>query len=702
MRISTHIIIFILIAVTGGVALVMIIGEGLRSAAAKEQSSGRLSSDFQRVEILATDSADLLRVTDILSSESSGVLTIVNQVMDRCQQDLSELSQSDMFAQSSIIQEVVSRYEVLAGRIVQVASWNGHDATAQQTPQGADDPTAGFDLDDLFAAEADRHGVRREIDPDLLAAFDAAAASYLESLSRLRSEALSTAEYEEQQVARCWRLTVFTIIASFIGYIILIVAAYRWVANSLVLPVENLAAACQQAIEEDAAFVLGETGPVEVRAMTAAFGQLIHSLESKVSQRTAALEEQHQELEIAKQGAEIASRSKSEFLANMSHEIRTPMTAILGYADLLMDPDPSVVDYQDCIDTIRRNGKHLLMIINDILDLSKIEAGKMTVERINCSPHEILADVHSLMRVRADGKGLKLGVECLGPIPRTIQSDPVRLRQILINLVGNAIKFTEHGGIRITAKLGNAPDADTPQIRFEVIDTGIGMTQGQIDKIFNPFSQANTSTTRKFGGTGLGLTISKQFAEMLDGDIAIMSTPEQGTSFVVTVATGPLDGVEMIEGSNEMVVRAKQAGATTHNISGKPLDKTRILLAEDGPDNQRLITFILKKWGASVSLAESGKIALDKAIEAWKDDKPFDVILMDMQMPEMDGYTATRKLRKQGYKGPIIALTAHAMAQVRQMCLDAGCDNYATKPIDKDKLLATIQQHLPCQTSNAA
>jgi len=409
------------------------------------------------------------------------------------------------------------------------------------------------------------------------------------------------------------------------------------------------------------------------------------------------------DLEKARSIAETAAQSKSEFLANMSHEIRTPMTAILGFTDLLMDSGHSPADAHSTINTIRRNGEHLLTIINDILDMSKIESGKMAVEKISCSPHQILFDAASLMRVRAHDKGLKLGIECLGPIPNTIQSDPTRLRQILINLLGNAIKFTESGGIRVTVKMGDDPRSVNPHLRFEVIDTGIGMTEKQIDRLFKPFTQADSSTTRKFGGTGLGLTISKVFTELLGGHISVKSTPGESTSFVVTIATGPLDGVEMVEKSIDSIVHElEKDNETVEDTSRKSLDKTRILLAEDGPDNQRLISFHLKKWGALVTLANNGQIAMGKALEAWRDDKPFDVILMDMQMPVMDGYAAVTQLRKEGYKGPIIALTAHAMDSDRQKCIDAGCDDFATKPINKAEMLATIQQHLSSHTARAA
>ena len=387
--------------------------------------------------------------------------------------------------------------------------------------------------------------------------------------------------------------------------------------------------------------------------------------------------------------AEGANRAKSEFLANMSHEIRTPMTAILGFSDVLLGNLEGEGNISAAT-TIKRNGEYLLELINDILDLSKIEAGKLEIERIACSPGNVVGDVASLMRVRAEAKGLPLQVEYVGGIPQTILSDPTRLRQILINLVGNALKFTESGSVRLVTRRVQS-NAEPPRLRVDVIDTGIGMTREQASRLFQPFTQADASTTRKFGGTGLGLTISKRLAEMLGGDITISSSPGEGSTFSVTVETGPLDDVPMLENVTEAGVqreeKAKTATAPTLDLN------YRILLAEDGPDNQRLISFVLKKAGAKVTLAENGLIAHDKAREARETGEPFDVILMDMQMPIMDGYTATGKLREAGYTGPIIALNANAMAGDDEKCFQAGCDGYATKPIDRKKLFATIAGH---------
>jgi PAS domain S-box-containing protein len=422
-------------------------------------------------------------------------------------------------------------------------------------------------------------------------------------------------------------------------------------------------------------------------------------------QYTIALESEKMAMEEFYEAAESMTRAKSEFLANMSHEIRTPMTAILGYADLLAAElhDP---EHLESLGIIRSNGDHLLTIINDILDLSKIEAGKLQIDRQPCSPAAIAAEVISLLRVRASGKGLSLKLEFDGPLPEAISTDPIRLRQILLNLVGNAIKFTETGEVRVVVRLAHR-HGSKPELVCEVIDTGIGMTAAQIENLFQPFQQAEASTSRTFGGTGLGLAIAKRLAEMLGGAIAVASQPARGSTFVLTVDPGPLDGTALLDQPGDAIAAAKANPALTNR---QPRLNCRILLAEDGVDNRRFISFLLSKAGARVTGVENGQKALEMALatfHGWgrRQDDPhetFDVILMDMQMPVMDGYTATRRLRNEGYIGPIIALTAHAMADDRQKCLDAGCDDYATKPIEPVKLMSTITQAIEKSSHRAA
>ncbi|MBN2473675.1 MAG: PAS domain S-box protein [Pirellulales bacterium] len=415
--------------------------------------------------------------------------------------------------------------------------------------------------------------------------------------------------------------------------------------------------------------------------------------EHELKQYADALERANRRLEEHSLSAQEASRTKSEFLANMSHEIRTPMTAILGFSENLLLPDLSEEDRVVAVETIRRNGKHLLALINDILDLSKVEAGKLDVERIACSPGQVIEDVRSLMHSRALEKGLEFQVEYATGLPETILSDPTRLRQILINLVGNAVKFTEEGSVWLVVGFQHPQDGEEPFLYFEVTDTGIGMTPEQTERLFQPFAQADSSTTRRFGGTGLGLTICKRLSEKLGGTVEVSSQLGVGSTFRVTIATGKLDGVAVVEKPAATVSRFVEPQPAL--AASAPVDKLdcRVLLAEDAPDNQRLICLILNKLGARVTVAENGQIAYKQAMEAWRMAEPFDVVLMDMQMPILDGYQTTRRLREQRYTGPIVALTAHAMASDRAKCLQAGCDAYLSKPIERERLTALVAEY---------
>jgi PAS domain S-box-containing protein len=400
---------------------------------------------------------------------------------------------------------------------------------------------------------------------------------------------------------------------------------------------------------------------------------------------TMQLEAALEHLRATAQDARLATMAKSEFLANMSHEIRTPMTAILGFAETMQDSALPDAQRQEMVQTIQQNGRHLLSLLNDILDLSKIEAGKMTVEQIDCSPCEILAEIASLARPMADMKGLTLAIKFAGPIPEVIQTDPVRLRQILVNLVGNAIKFTDGGEVRVIASFVPGPPA---LMRFEIQDTGVGMSDEIKARLFQPFTQADRSMARKYGGTGLGLAISRQLAERLGGAIGMESgMPGGGSHFWVTVYAGNVSGVGMLENPDKATLEARASTPSTKfncRLSGS------VLVAEDGPDNQRLISHILGSAGAQATIVGNGEAAVKLALAKQDEGEAFDVILMDMQMPVMDGLTATETLRSRGYRGAIIALTAHAMASDRQRCLDAGCDDYVSKPIDRRRLLELV------------
>lgn len=399
-----------------------------------------------------------------------------------------------------------------------------------------------------------------------------------------------------------------------------------------------------------------------------------------------------QELREATALADSANRAKSEFLANMSHEIRTPLTAILGYADLLRDDTATPMSTEDrlqTLETIRSAGHHLLTVINDVLDLSKIEANRMSVETVRTPLVRILAEVESLIRPRAAGKGVELQVRLLTPVPSHIFCDPTRLRQILMNLLGNAAKFTQAGEVVLEAAVLEGEDGK--QLSLLVKDTGPGMSLSQAKALFEPFVQADSTVSRQFGGTGLGLSISRRLARLLGGEVLLDWTElGRGSHFRVLLPLVEAEGATEISSLSMLRMEPRRVAIA----SQVALLGQRILLAEDGPDNQRLIRFFLQKSGAEVEVAENGAVALRRLQEAERDGSPFDLLLTDMQMPEMDGYTLTRRLRQANNAIPIVALTAHAMAEDRKRCMDAGCSDYTTKPVDRQHLIETCRQWL--------
>ena len=413
------------------------------------------------------------------------------------------------------------------------------------------------------------------------------------------------------------------------------------------------------------------------------------------------LEQANTRLAQAKRDADRASRAKSEFLANMSHEIRTPLTAIVGNVTLLAegcshDCAHSRNEAAGQLEAIQRNAAHLLRVIDDILDLSKIEAGRLTVEGIPCEFEAALAEVVSLLQTRARSSGVSLDIRYDTPIPRVITSDPTRLRQILLNLVGNALKFTRQGSVTIAAGVETG-GAIAPQLYVDVIDTGVGMTPEQSARLFHAFTQADSSTTRCYGGTGLGLVISKRLAALLGGDVCVHhSEPGRGSTFRLTLGpVVPGDAGSMVApqaGLCPVPPAAAPAAPRSPVRGGQPLVGLRVLYAEDGPDNQRLVSFMLTKAGADVVVVENGRAAVAALTDRSGETETFDVVLMDMQMPVMDGYAATRELRASGIKTPIIALTAHAMEGDRERTLAAGCDAYAAKPIDRRHLIEAIAE----------
>jgi two-component system sensor kinase len=382
------------------------------------------------------------------------------------------------------------------------------------------------------------------------------------------------------------------------------------------------------------------------------------------------------DLRSAWTAAESANRAKSEFLANVSHEIRSPLGAILGFADLQLDPAVAHEDAVEWARVIRRNGEKLLAIVNDVLDLSKIEAGKLTVEGRRFELAGELHEVIVLLRHSAEAKGVALRVETASSVPRTVSTDPLRFRQILTNLIGNAIKFTAVGAV--TVRVGR----DGGKIRVDVADTGVGIAADNAQRLFQPFVQADGTTTRKFGGTGLGLTLSRRLASLLGGDVQLrQSVPGQGSvfSFTFDPALAPTT-------SRSLEKEARQADSGGRRE--KPLAAKRVLVIEDAEDNQTYLQRVLVGAGAEVEVAPDGEKGVEKALSS-----AYDAILMDMQMPNMDGFEATHLLRERGLTTPIIAITASAMPEDRTRCLNIGCSDYVSKPTTIPNLIATVVKY---------
>ncbi len=369
----------------------------------------------------------------------------------------------------------------------------------------------------------------------------------------------------------------------------------------------------------------------------------------------------------------------------MSHEIRTPMNAILGFTDVLRRGyDKSEADRRKHLDTIRSSGEHLLQLINDVLDLSKVESGRLEVERMQCAPHILVHEVVNVLAVKAQEKGIALELDADGPVPETVTSDPTRLRQIVTNLISNAIKFTDEDGVKVVMRLTSA--SGEPRFTVDVIDNGIGIAADKLESIFDPFVQADSSVTRRFGGTGLGLAISRRFARQMGGDIVVESEVGKGSVFSVSIDPGSLDDVGMLEPQEALTAGAQ---ATDREELAWEFPGSRVLVVDDGEENRELVKLVLEEAGLTVEGAENGQVGAERAQR-----EQFDVVLMDMQMPVMDGYAATSLLRRAGLKIPIIALTANAMKGFEEKCLAAGCSGYLTKPIDIDLLLATLAELL--------
>lgn len=452
-------------------------------------------------------------------------------------------------------------------------------------------------------------------------------------------------------------------------------------------------------------------------------------VETEVAERT-------RELLIARDQALAASQAKSQFLASMSHEIRTPLTAIMGYTELLVDDSKTPTALKPSLHVVLDSSRTLLTLINDVLDLAKIESGHMKLELQSCSVLAVVQDVVRLLQPRAEQKQLLLLTDYRFPLPAQVLTDPLRLRQVLLNLLGNAIKFTDVGQIQLqlsaelqaTPRVGHSeasfateesgaafgvsneanrdvsnqntrnqdipnhdirkPEAAAQWVRYRIAisDTGIGIDPAHQQRVFEPFEQAEQASGRRFGGTGLGLAISRQLTRLLGGDIRVHSVPGQGSTFILEFSAEWLD--------EQWLVSEFERGPLLEPQTARPHFAGHVLVAEDNTVNAKLATQLLQSCGAQVDIAADGLIALSMLEQARQTGTPYDLVFMDMQMPRMDGYEAVQKLRAAGFRQPVIALTANAMSGDRERCLAAGCDAFASKPFQRSEIEALLRQFL--------
>lgn len=406
---------------------------------------------------------------------------------------------------------------------------------------------------------------------------------------------------------------------------------------------------------------------------------LLNNIAAQIGQAMARRQAQR-DLRVARDAAEAASRAKSDFLANMSHEVRTPMNGIIGMTGLALAAS-STGEMREYMQVVKRSAESLLDIINDILDFSKIEAGKLAVETVDFDLRQTVREALLVMVPKAQEKGVALRIDFSADLSACVKGDPTRLRQVLLNLVSNAIKFTERGEVRVQLTRSTNPQGQS-RVLFVVRDTGIGIAPDKLRSIFEAFTQADTSTTRKFGGTGLGLTISQRLVKLMGGELQVESRPGEGSTFRFELPFEP--GQLPAEGRPVAAVAERSTPAM------------RVLLVEDHPVNQMLATRLLEKWGHTVVLAQNGR----EALEWLAGGEVFDVVLMDMQMPEMGGIEATQRIRqleqaRGGHRHAIVAMTANVMQGDRELCLNAGMDDYISKPIQQDELAAKLHRFAP-------
>lgn len=649
MRIGHHILLTTLGAALGGV----FVGRGLWVA----------YSEFnQRAEALASEVATR-RALEVIEASSGHLLGLVDR-----QADLGEQGGSASWGAG--LEALGGALTVLGRSLASLPE--ARLGFEQQAALGACRSTQlGLQM------TLEQAGSRALTAPALLADL-LGEARVLDQQVRRLGEALSGSPPDlEGELARARAALEEDALAWLGGYAVMILGLGLFSSRRLVRPLSTLSDAARLAAGDGGSIPALEGGLTELVTLSqslAHFSERLAAhnlgLEQRVAERTRDLEH--------------ANAAKSEFLAHMSHELRTPLAAIIGFGELLHERAKALPEQAEFSRQIVSNGQHLLVLLNDILDLSKIEAGQMTFERCALDPQRLAREVLGLFEVRAQTAGIGLRLEQDGSLPALIASDPTRLRQVLVNLVGNAVKFTKTGSVQL--RLSHLSDPSLgPRLVVEVQDTGIGIPANKLETIFEPFAQADGSTTRRFGGTGLGLAIARRLARGLGGDLVVESVLGQGSTFRLEISAPQAEPEPAAEPSATPAAAEPQAPAPAKRFQG------RVLLVDDVPVNRRLIGLLLERSGLTVDSAENGLEAVQKALGLMALGEPYDLIFMDMQMPVLDGYGAVQELRRSGYRAPIAALTAHAMAGDRERCLEAGCDGYLTKPVARPALQQTLE-----------